>query len=496
MPSKKDKGKGKATDAPPKEITQKDLEKLAKDVDKIASKVQHRQEKALAKGEPIKEKKINPAKEAEMRKKIEAMVQALSNMEQSGAIKASGRKDMGDHKFWNTQPVIQHGEDFTEEGPIDPSVPRDQVQQEPFPLPKEFEWCEVDIQDDKQIIELYQLLTMNYVEDDDAQFRFDYSAPFLKWALQPPGWRKSWHVGVRVSSNKKLVAFISGIPAAVRSHKTLHHLTEINYLCVHKKLRSKRLAPVLIKEITRRSHLEGVFQAAYTGGIVLPTPIATCRYYHRSLNPKKLVECNFSRVPRNSTISGMVKKFKVAEQPSTPGLREMKPEDATQVRELLNKYLSKFDVAPVFETDDDVRHWLAPTPEVVWSYVVEDPKTHKITDFFSFYTLPSSVIGNDKHKSLNAAYMFYYAIDIPEKEASDSYDTARYTKQRLTELMRDALVLAKQADFDVFNALNLMDNSMFIDDLKFGPGDGYLNYYLYNWKCRDIKPHKVGLVML
>lgn len=77
-------------------------------------------------------------------------------------------------------------------------------------------------------------------------------------------------------------------------------------------------------------------------------------------------------------------------------------------------------------------------------FILQDPKTHKIADFFSFYTLPSSVIGNDKHKSLNAAYMFYYAIDIPEKEASDSYDTARYTKQRLTELMRDALVLAKQ----------------------------------------------------
>jgi hypothetical protein len=40
--------------------------------------------------------------------------------------------------------------------------------------------------------------------------------------------------------------------------------------------------------------------------------------------------------------------------------------------------------------------------------------------------------------------MFYYAVDIPEKEAADSYDCARYTKQRLTELMRDALVLAKQ----------------------------------------------------
>lgn len=41
-----------------------------------------------------------------------------------------------------------------------------------------------------------------------------------------------------------------------------------------------------------------------------------------------------------------------------------------------------------------------------------------------------------------------------------------------------------------------MDNSLFIEDLKFGAGDGYLNYYLYNWKCRDVRKEKVGLVML
>lgn len=29
-------------------------------------------------------------------------------------------------------------------------------------------------------------------------------------------------------------------------------MTEINFLCVNKKLRANRLAPVLIKEITRR----------------------------------------------------------------------------------------------------------------------------------------------------------------------------------------------------------------------------------------------------
>jgi len=35
-------------------------------------------------------------------------------------------------------------------------------------------------------------------------------------------------------------------------------MVEINFLCVHKKLRSKRLAPVLIKEIIRRVSLTHV----------------------------------------------------------------------------------------------------------------------------------------------------------------------------------------------------------------------------------------------
>lgn len=73
-------------------------------------------------------------------------------------------------------------------------------------------------------------------------------------------------------------------------------MVEINFLCVHKKLRSKRLAPVLIKEITRRVHVTGMFQAVYTAGVVLPKPVAQCRYWHRSLKPKKLIEVGFSRL--------------------------------------------------------------------------------------------------------------------------------------------------------------------------------------------------------
>ena len=44
-------------------------------------------------------------------------------------------------------------------------------------------------------------------------------------------------------------------------------MVEVNFLCVHKKLRSKRLAPVLIREVTRRANQRGVFQVGCPLGV-------------------------------------------------------------------------------------------------------------------------------------------------------------------------------------------------------------------------------------
>lgn len=53
---------------------------------------------------------------------------------------------------------------------------------------------------------------------------------------------------------------------------------------------------------------------------------------------------------------------------------------------------------------------------------------------------------------------------------------------------------------DVFNVLDVMDNGQFldkgVDSLKFGIGDGYLQYYLYNWRCPQIEPKGLGIVLL
>ncbi|XP_049409976.1 glycylpeptide N-tetradecanoyltransferase 1-like [Solanum stenotomum] len=387
------------------------------------------------------------------------------------------------HKFWETQPVGQFkdlGDASLPEGPIEPPTPLTEVKHEPYNLPSPYEWTTCDLDSEDMCSEVYLLLTNNYVEDDENMFRFNYSKEFLRWALHPPGYYKSWHIGVRVKTSKKLVAFITGVPAKIRARDTVVVMAEINFLCVHKKLRSKRLAPVMIKEVTRRVHLENIWQAAYTAGVVLPTPVSTCQYWHRSLNPKKLIDVGFSRLGARMTMSRTIKLYKLPDQTVTPGFRKMEPHDVPTVTRLLRDYLKQFVVAPDFD-ENDVEHWLLPKEGVVDSYLVESPESHEITDFCSFYTLPSSILGNQNYSTLKAAYSYYNVS----------------TKTPWIQLMNDALIVAKKKDFDVFNALDVMHNETFLKELKFGPGDGQLHYYLYNYRIKHVlRPSELGLVLL
>lgn len=131
-------------------------------------------------------------------------------------------------------------------------------------------------------------------------------------------------------------------------------MVEINFLCVHKKLRSKRMAPVLIREITRRVNLEGIFQATYTAGVLLPKPIAACRYWHRSLNPRKLVDIQFSQIPRNMTMQRMIRLYRLPEVVYTCGVGWGDPA-------LQQSHLAVVDeFGPLFPTAGSQDSWGAP----------------------------------------------------------------------------------------------------------------------------------------
>ncbi|CAN8076906.1 unnamed protein product, partial [Agarophyton chilense] len=419
---------------------------------------------------------------AEARAKLAELLGSASLPDAAAAAAGSAPRE---HRFWSTQPVPQLHQHESQQramqsggGPIETRQVAD-IPKQPYALLDSFEWCDIDVTDDAQLEDVYRLLNENYVEDGAAMFRFDYSRHFLRWALLPPGWRRDWHVGVRVKSSRKLVAFITAVPATIVVHATALRMVEINFLCVHKKLRSKRLAPVLIREITRRVNLQGIWQAAYTAGALLPRPVSSSRYYHRLLNAKKLIETGFSRLKPRMTMARTMRLYALKSHPQLATIRPMVPADVSAACALLDAHHSHFDLH-VRMTADDVAHWLLPRDNVMFTYVVPHPDTAALTDLVSFYSLPSSVINHPVHKTLNAAYAFCI---VPSSVS-------------IQQLIGDALILARANGFDVFNALDLAHNAQFFDHLKFHKGDGTLNYYLYNWNCPPVDKHKNALVLL
>lgn len=128
---------------------------------------------------------------------------------------------------------------------------------------------------------------------------------------------------------------------------------------------------------------------------------------------------------------------------------------------------------------EEAEHFLLPEEGVVGSYVVENPQSHKITDFVSFFHIQSSVMGNPKYDTFTATYAYYYAN----------------TSVPLKDLFEDAIVAAKNEGGDVFNALEVMNNATVFEDLKFVRGDGNLHYYFYNWRLNTIKPSEMAIIL-
>uniref|UniRef100_A0A3P9I4L5 Glycylpeptide N-tetradecanoyltransferase n=1 Tax=Oryzias latipes TaxID=8090 RepID=A0A3P9I4L5_ORYLA len=375
------------------------------------------------------------------------------------------------YRFWGTQPVPKLGDDVTAHGPIEGSEAS--VRDEPYTLPQGFSWDTLDLSNPFVMKELCSLLNENYMEEDDNTIRLDFSSEYLEWALQPPSCQSQWHCGVRVQANKKLVGFIAAVPADVRIYETEKQMVHVKLLCVHKKLRQKRMAPVLVRELTRRVNLQGLYQAVYTADIVLPTPLSSSRLWHRPLNPRKLMEVNYPRLRQNMNLQRALKFNRLPETTKTNGLRPMTKKDAPEILSLLQDHLCKFKLSSILSLQQ-VEHWLLPRQNVIDTYVVEDDDG-SLTDVVSFYSVTSRVLNQPVHTALRAAHLLCVAS----------------TGSELTDLMGDALILAKSNGFDIFTAFDVMDNAIFLEKLKFTVSDKSLHYYLYNWMCPWMSPDKV-----
>jgi glycylpeptide N-tetradecanoyltransferase len=259
----------------------------------------------------IKEESPVAAKESQV-KLFKSYMQCFTNLSDE-KVKYTKKWEqlMKDRKFWDTQPVLKVTEMSKEiqSGPLK-TKEQHKISENKTKLPPGFSWREFDLKNETDIQDLYVLLYENYVEDDGGVFRFNYSKEFLQWALMPPGYQEDLYFGITYQLKKKtvLIGFISGIVLNVMIEDKKVPLTEVNFLCVHKKYRSYSMASVLIREVVRRSNMKDIFQGLYTSGTMLPTPFAQTRYWHRSLNPEKLIKVRLESITNSGELLAFAPK--------------------------------------------------------------------------------------------------------------------------------------------------------------------------------------------
>merc|ERR1712113_965918 len=139
------------------------------------------------------------------------------------------------------------------------------------------------------------------------------------------------------------------------------------------------------------------------------------------------------------------KLYKLPTKTQTKGLRIMVEDDCKSAHQLLQNYLNKFALHVDFSLDE-FKHCFLTRKGVVYSYVIQNNENKEITDFISFYELPSTIMNHPKYNGMKAAYSYYNVCSTVKWEL----------------IMKDALILAKQLDFDVFNALDVMENESFL----------------------------------
>ena len=191
-----------------------------------------------------------------------------------------------EYKFWDTQPMPKMNEIISREGEIVSSL-NDLDNSIQAKLPDGFEWDLLNLRDSTVRTEVAKFLEIFY--NNDLQFQQQFTNEFLDWLLINEKYVPEMSVGVRISSNKVLIGFICGKVVKLQLNSKIVDTVETSMLCVHPKLRQKRLTPVLIKELCRQVEKLGYKQGVFKSDKLVPSPMVKVNYYHRAINVASLI---------------------------------------------------------------------------------------------------------------------------------------------------------------------------------------------------------------
>ena len=356
----------------------------------------------------------------------------------------------------------------------------------PLQLPSGFEWSTIDMLKHTETEELSSFLQKNYLVNSKIKSN-TLDVAHLRWRILRPN-HPSIVLGIRCTGTKKLVGVIAAVPGEMRiSCTTIKPVFEIDLMCTLKKLRSKRMAPTLMKEMKRRLNLMDVGQGFFTSSRYITIPICTAGNYFRVVNvTDTTIKLGLlPTVTETMTVARITRLYQVAEQRSAKWY-PLETTDVSSARALLNILHIKTHTSKYFQNDAEFFHCFEPRADVMSTYVtrkVVQGIGEIVTNLISFTDISTCVNSRGKDGSieddqkLKTAQLHYCANGTMNEE----------------QLLQDALSLTKNAGFDLLTCLSTRPFSKAVLENHRFQRSNDVHFYLYNWNATPCSSTEVGM---
>lgn len=340
-----------------------------------------------------------------------------------------------------------------------------------FLLPFDLSWNDINGNNFTFIHELFNLLEKNYVEDFYSFLRFNYIHECIRFAISGPKWGVYFNLGLKFIRARKLSGFISSNFRKIVTSKQILFCSEINFLCLEKKLRKKFFVQVLIREISRRLNCLGIVTAIFTTGLPFLKPLLIKNYFYFILNSS----------PENSS-----KKIK---------MRGIFPQNIkSSCKWNFLKCIDKQDILSIIKSNgirliskgkkiykhfniEDCFYWFRFIKGFKYTFIRQNYISTDCNSVISFYSLPCKTVKNKKPSYFYDSY-FYYSIILNEPKS----------------FLEEILDITGKIGFDLFYILEGNISEKILRELKFQKGQNGINFYILGSLLENIEPLESGLI--
>jgi glycylpeptide N-tetradecanoyltransferase len=344
-------------------------------------------------------------------------------------------------------------------------------------LPSGYEWISFDPENNDDITTMTTFLNKHY-----QKFDKEYKPMYLRWLLTPPIYnqykrlvnvdKSMWCIGVQ-STTGVLVGLITARPTIYRIDAKYIQTFTIDFLCTHKRLRGKRLSPVLIKEMYKRlSMYQYDLGSWFVTNTHLPfsSTVKTSQILFRPLTLEKLSKTLFAGLSQQQLTQLQYKYENIQPTEDLQLIRFANLEDVPIMMNIYEEYCQKYRLCQTMNREE-FEHYFLPNNELIFTYVITNVQG-EIKDFVSLHAFWTK-------RGEKNAYVFYVSF---------------INELLLEHFMRNVLFIMKSNGFDMIFANDVMGISDVLSKkLDFKSLDEICNYYVFNYNTQTIEKNECGM---